>query len=379
MKRIASCLIPALGLISLSLHLGCQGPTLVTTASPPSSGPVEGMLYYLPVGKITIKGEYAKTEATATPTATATPNPTKQDAAEDAGGASELMTNASRQASVPKKNPTNDGNEGEPGGGTTAISGGQLTITVTSRVEADQEAGVYYVTPQTNDIFEDEVQVTVNAKKLLSAGKVTTEDKTAEIVGTIASLAAQAAARAYVAPKESRQPFYFSFDPSNRGQVDFVREQLQQRGVGLKVSTDAKGEILDAKTVKQMALELGRSGLIFRPGAAYNIRLTYPVDVQHGTEPPKGQSVIIKDTEQFILPDRTKLCVMKYDRMAFVKKVREVGFSDGMLTDFHQKRPSPILGFLGIPKAILQAIVPIPGAAGPSGSASTAGTTGPKN
>ena len=65
--------------------------------------------------------------------------------------------------------------------------------------------------------------------------------------------------------------------------------------------------------------------------------------------------------------------------MAFVKKVKEIGFTNGMLTDFHQKVPSPILGFLGIPKAVLQAIVPVPGTPGPSGSASSAGTAVPKN
>jgi len=65
---------------------------------------------------------------------------------------------------------------------------------------------------------------------------------------------------------------------------------------------------------------------------------------------------------------------MKFDRMPFVKKVREVGFSDGMLTDFHQKRPSPVLGLLGIPKAIVEAIVPVLGA-GSTGSASSSGTS----
>jgi hypothetical protein len=62
--------------------------------------------------------------------------------------------------------------------------------------------------------------------------------------------------------------------------------------------------------------------------------------------------------------------------MAFVKKVKEIGFTNQMLSDFHQKVPSPILGFLGIPKAIVEAIVPIPGA-GSSGSGSTSGTTAP--
>jgi hypothetical protein len=95
-------------------------------------------------------------------------------------------------------------------------SSAALTLAVTASVEADRPAGVYYVTPQTNDIFDDEVQVTINAKHLLSAGKVTREDKTAEIVGTIASLAATASGRfATMAIPETPQPFCFSFDPSN--------------------------------------------------------------------------------------------------------------------------------------------------------------------
>ena len=88
---------------------------------------------------------------------------------------------------------------------------------------------------------------------------------------------------------------------------------------------------------------------------------------------------LIHSTQQFVLPDPDRLYEIEYPRMAFVKKVKEIGFTDGMLTDFRQKVPSPILGFLGIPKAIVQAIVPIPGAAGPSGSASGSGTTPPKN
>jgi hypothetical protein len=65
--------------------------------------------------------------------------------------------------------------------------------------------------------------------------------------------------------------------------------------------------------------------------------------------------------------------------MAFVKKLKEIGFRDGMLTEFHEKVPSPILGFLGIPKAILQAVVPIPGAPAGGGSASATGTSPPTN
>jgi hypothetical protein len=247
---------------------------------------------------------------------------------------------------------------------------------------------VYYVTPVTNDIFEDDVRVTVNSKHLLSAGKVTTEDKTAEIVGTIASIAAEVKGIKGVVPATPTPtptrtpiplPFYFSFDPSSYDDVKFVRTQLQQRGIGLTVKVDGRDviaqgvPILNSTQVKTMAAELGRSGLVLRPAVACNIQLIYKVSAGSRSARP---TYIINDSEQFILPDRTKLYVMKYDRMPFVKKIREVGFSDGMLADFRQKRPSPILGFLGIPKAIVQAIVPIPGAAPPGGSASASGTTG---
>ena len=66
------------------------------------------------------------------------------------------------------------------------------------------------VTPKTNDIFEDEFQVTINKKNLLSASKVTTEDKTAEIVGAITSLAATATGRPLLmVMTEKLQPFLF--------------------------------------------------------------------------------------------------------------------------------------------------------------------------
>jgi len=62
--RLTTCLpLIIAGLVWLSLHfLGCQ--TLVTTNRPPSPNRVEGMLYYLPIGKITIKGDYGKGEST---------------------------------------------------------------------------------------------------------------------------------------------------------------------------------------------------------------------------------------------------------------------------------------------------------------------------
>src|SRR5262245_29830749 len=83
MKTTAKALVLVLSLISI-MHFGCR--TLSTSRNNvPSGSAINGMLYYLPVGKITIKGEYTTPEEdtppgdgrskgtpTPTPTATAT-------------------------------------------------------------------------------------------------------------------------------------------------------------------------------------------------------------------------------------------------------------------------------------------------------------------
>lgn len=351
MKRIAKCLVPVVGLTWLSLHFGCQGPTLVTTAPPPSSGPVNGMLYYIPIGKITIKGEFKPPSS---------------------GEKKEVKLSA-----APAGKP-GDGGGGSPTAGPVVVTAGELTITLTPEVEADETAGEYYVTPQTNDIFEDEVRVTVNSKQLLSTGKVTTEDKTAEIVGTIASIAAQAGelkgvATATPTPTPLPPPFNFSFHPSNPTEVGDVKNALRKRKIHFDVSYPGQHSQTGSKEMslsRSVAHRLGEEGLIFRPGVPYKVELRYP-NTEFDT-----LGTLINTTQQFVLPDTNRLYEIQYNRMAFVKKVKEIGFRDGMLTEFYQRRPSPILGFLGIPKAIVDAIVPIPGAA-PTGSGSASGTTSP--
>ena len=132
MRKTALLLLGVLGLIWTSLQFGCQEPTLVTTRSPSSLGTVEGMLYYLPMGKITIQGEYTTPEQTPTPTptaiATVTPTPTPKPSV----------------AANKRKKDGNDTNSEEE---SNAISGGQLKITIKAHVEADQSTGKFYAQP----------------------------------------------------------------------------------------------------------------------------------------------------------------------------------------------------------------------------------------
>ena len=233
--------------------------------------------------------------------------------------------------------------------------------------------------PHANYIYEDEARVTANANHLLSTGKVTSEDKTVEIVEALASLASEAKGLPAGSPSPTptpSPPFYFSFHPSNPKQVKDVKQALQTRNIHLDVRYAGQqiptrgNEIALSRSVAQ---QIGQEGLIFRPGIPYIVELRYPDETNFNTS-----ETHINTTQQFNLPEANRLYEIKYNRMAFVKKVKEIGFQDGMPVDFYQKVPSLILGFLGIPKAVLQAIVPIPGGAAAS-SATSSGTTTPKN
>jgi hypothetical protein len=342
--------------------------TLSTQNVDPSSGEVSGMLYYLPIGKITIKGEFTDT------------SPEKQKKPGEASTTEKSDGDKVAELSVSKGKPDGNGGGGtdQAPGGSTTISAGQLTITLTPEVEADETVGVYYAMPVSNPWYEDEVKMIVNAKHLLTTGNVTTEDKTVEIVGTLASIARQAITLAKETPKkELPPPFHFTFHPSNADEVGIVKAALSSYNRDIDFDVQQlplprhEGIIDNKGTVRQKGKPLGEDGLLFRAAVSYKVSLKYPKT--------SDQPRTIDSTQQFIMPDPTRLYEIKYNRMAFVKKVKDTGFTDGMLTEFHQRVPSPILGFLGIPKAILQAIVPIPGAPAANGSGSTSGTSAPKS
>lgn len=356
MKKIT----PGALLVAFSAALSFSAcRTLSTTAGAPPSGPVNGVLYYLPIGKITIKGEFKTLSGTDVP----------DDSAK-----------VTAEPPPPSLPPTKPGPGSDGAAGAMTISAGQLTITLTPEVEADETAGEFYVTPHTNYVYEDETRVTANAKQLLSTGNVTTEDKTADIVGAVAAIASKArglgfAPQKAIPEKKNPPPFYFSFHPSNYTEYHLIKSRLALRYITLKLDPEPKPQSTAVRISTSDAKNLGEKGLIFRPATSYKITLQFDgIDARNCNAVP-----LIDTTQQFVLPDPSRLYEIEYPRMAFVKKVKEIGFTNGMLTDFHQKVPSPILGFLGIPKAIVQAIVPIPGAPGPSGSAASTGTTPPKN
>ncbi len=143
------------------------------------------MFYYLPQALIRIKGEYAKKEDTA----------------------------------------------------------GYFIITVSSVYAADPRHR-YYLEPGTNPFYDDEFKIHTNGKGLLETVNVVAEDKTADILGDIASIVGSAVkfgaglSPALAAPP-SRQPFDFTFSPD---EVDKIDDYLRPKGFDLEhLKAEAKG------------------------------------------------------------------------------------------------------------------------------------------
>jgi hypothetical protein len=304
---------------------------------------VHGMPYFLPIGLITIKGDWKD------------PADHKEPAADHVANLQSGLTFgflAAGSASPSSKDTSGDASAGQTA--TLVVDG--WTITITAEAEADP-GQMFYAVPRRNYIFDDDFQVTVNSKHLLSAGKSTANDRTADVIGAVASMIpafAGVETKGRGAPPKLKS-FLVSFRTDSENEYEAARKVLHDAGFGLApLSTPAPANPEALSTGDQ------EQGLVFRLAEPYTVSMTYPVDA----------APALNYKHVFVLPGLQPY-VLEYHRVAFVKKVQEVGFTDGMLTDYHENLPSPILGVLGIPKAIVGAIVPLVGGGSLGGSGTT--------
>jgi hypothetical protein len=338
-------------------------------------------------------------------------------------------------------------------------------ITVSVDIEADPRAR-YYLKAERNYFYDDDLNLKINAKHLLSTGNATVEDQTAQIISSTAQIVAQfvepGAKSAELAPEQPRdikglrfviqdavvkkkvglettiaaaplydlpdafgpplpdrkdgeeylkalqrddfvsirailkllsfyppdktitwssaenfwkelstllkdnarpsrnlvppRPFSVVFDPTD--QQDF--KEIANCGFIVDVHAQAVADIRVLREAWSNAHPEHVHGIAFRPVIPYELEITSVPNTWF----------YIHERRTLLLPDtnRDHTLVLDYSRMPFVKKTTNIAFVDGIPQDLGQKVPSPILGFLAIPKGILQALVPLPQTmAGPSG------------
>jgi hypothetical protein len=303
----------------------------------------------------------------------------------------------------------------------------EYAITVSVSYVADPRRR-FYLEPRHNIFYDDEYKLQINAKGLLETVQVTAEDRTADIAGDLAQVAAGSlkfAAGSGVASFDLRdlaaktlEPFDYTFAIDEAPEV---RSRLHAR-TNLKIVAHNSGGarhsefpfhdpgrelVSSGKSMPAAARERDRmeaAGVVFRPARAFTVRITdLPFRRRLAAEmerqaaaaqnaaartrqlnaTPETQAHIeelerragqfeaaaaqkesatesLRIQTTVLLPDENAQLLFAFGRTPFIRRTDNLAFNEGMLTKIDGARPSPVVGFLQIPKKILGAIVPLP-------------------
>jgi hypothetical protein len=243
-------------------------------------------------------------------------------------------------------------------------------------------------------IFRLEQQATATKEQveaaLLSVKDEPMDEQSQKVL--LSSFYKQDKKNAPVAPK----PFTVVFDPESKDEKSQAVEIMKQCGFDLRADAenpttadagDKHDDSPKAKVRTRPFFEGDRiNGVVYRAPKTYKIyirSLAGSLEKNPARPVKKGAAGSFKKADEELtpstwddahilinqsvaLPDKQRSLVADYARFAFIRRSTNIGFLDGMLVDYDQITPSPVLGFLAIPKGILQALLPIP-----SGSSST--------
>jgi len=264
-----------------------------------------------------------------------------------------------------------------------------FTISVSTLIEADTNSR-WRLTRKVNHLFEDTVLIEVDPTTgLLKTTNGTSEDKSAEIVATALQAAAKAmtfgAAGPVAGTKEIAKPtpspcqtipltipFHFKIPVEHLRRNQYCRF-LQITGptpaatpcpspsaaacpsptppalnLTLQITrTDRAtseigstiGKIINGNTVVD--------GLVVRAPAPYLVTIT------------KEKSPDLPGEQTVFLPDPDRIYYLPLDRTPFVKNETKIGLTNGVVQSVTVTRPSIILGIVGVPKTILEALIPL--------------------
>lgn len=250
-------------------------------------------------------------------------------------------------------------------------SKGKVTISKATEKRVADPSARFRLNLKKIPIADDQFTLAVGTNGLLNSAKVINEDKTAEIIGSAASLVTEVgkvltsqALGIGEPPTTPSQPFSVDlvFDPSDPRQAAEAARQLYSASEGIRFN-------LMLKTIEGDFLYAGnRPNPRNRPASnrqsvavakqcegSFCFRTTRPIIVEIRASKAKlvsRQTVDVVDSRQ----------VSSFDvrRAACVKKTSDLTFQNGVLTKADITKPSQVLGCISIPATILKAIVGFP-------------------
>jgi len=204
---------------------------------------------------------------------------------------------------------------------------------------------LYRIDYMRNPFAHDLVTVTLTTKGLLDKVDVTTTDQSGALVVKLVDIAKAAVTK--IPPPSGRLSLEediviatVTIDPI--ADCDNSPRKLFY-GASCKISASVFG----SPEIKQNGTPECDKGICFRPVLPYEITLSNS----------EGNL-----TSRFIamLPNKAPIFELPVTRTAFIKKVTELDFENGILTQVKIDKPSEVVGALDIPLAVARAILSIP-------------------
>jgi hypothetical protein len=221
-----------------------------------------------------------------------------------------------------------------------------------------------------NKWFHDEITIQVGKDSLLDKVDISSEDRSPEIAKKLIELStnvARSAAAFNGAPPSVTYETIFTatFDPTSTIELNRINNLLRNVDGGpYSVDTNCvsspdftaassnydpsefcKEPIPDIDAPSTTVTEL--PGIVFRPALGYSLTLS--------------RGGVAMEVASVVLPNEAEVLFLPVSRASFVKKVQNLDFTEGMLTQVTVNKPSEIEGAVTIPLEISRAILALPG------------------
>jgi len=208
-----------------------------------------------------------------------------------------------------------------------------------------------------NIFATDEVTVTLTKNGLLSSVKITAEDKWVEIIRNLVSIPSEAA-------KGLTMPAPSSFEKLKLIDIDidpdiFIYNKPEKQSIiddlrnNLNITIDITRH--DYKNNFNLSKEIvSQKGVYYRPLMPYDMLIRY--------EPKKitNDDFPFENKVTLLLPNGAPILCLDITRGAFITKMIDVTFSEGILKEVKTDKPSEILAALDIPLDVVRAFVKLP-------------------
>jgi hypothetical protein len=193
-------------------------------------------------------------------------------------------------------------------------------------------------------LSNDNLTIQLTADGLLKKVETTVEDKSGEVIVKLAEVGKEVAKAAVYVSSVGETPQVvrdLTFSPSELSEVNSKLAKITPEKLRIDLVPMAP-----LSPLNKGGDDRSSPGVCFRPQIPYKLRFF------------KDGAVV--EQRILLLPDGAPKICMPIERSAFVKKVTNLTFDKGVLTEVHIEKPSEVLGFMDIPISISKAIASIP-------------------